>query len=275
MMSRFGFTLLEVLIAMFIMAMLTVGVSASIRTAVKNKQKLEARMESQTMLYDTIRILKQDIERAFHYQDVFYEIENLALQQMQLAATGGGTGGTPASGVAQTRPPPFKFTQFMGTANSMNFTTLNHFRTKYNAQESDQMEVGYSLANCKSPDGKSTSDCLWRRANTQIDDEVDLGGNKVVIARNVTKFKLSYRSDKEHDEWVSEWRSDNRGRLDHQNKFPTLIKVELEIEDKDDKKVAPVKQTFVARVFFPNNEPHIQQQQQQQLQQPGFSGVPQ
>lgn len=257
-----GFTLVEVMIAMFIMAMLTVLVSTSIRSAVKNKQKLEARMASQTMLFDALRIMKQDIERAFHYQDVFFEIENLALQQMQMAGANPNNPNAAVAG-APVRLPPVKFTHFLGQEKALNFTTLNHFRTKYNAQESDQMEVGYFLDNCRTPDKKGTTQCLWRRSSTQIDDNVEEGGAKMVIAQYVTQFKLSYRSDKENDEWMNQWRSDPRGRLDHQNKFPTLVKIEMEIEDRNNKKVIPVKQTIVVRVQFPNNDRHIQQQNMQ------------
>ncbi len=272
--KSFGFTLIEVMISMFIMAMLTVLVSASIRTAVQNKKKLEERIHSETILFDTLRVLKLDIEQAFHYQDVFWEIENLALQQLEREKQQQNNTGSspnlnqPAFGAlnapTQQSQPPVQLTHFLGEKNSMHFTSLNHFRTRYNAPESDQMEVGYFLDSCDRRNGEGTTKCLWRRTSPQIDNEVDKGGAKVVVAEDVQKFNLRYRSIREDDDWVDQWRSDNKGRSDHRNKFPSFVEVEIEIDNKNDKKSRKVSQKIMVQVAFPNNETHIQQQQQQQ-----------
>ncbi len=272
---RKGFTLIEVLISMVIMSMLTVLISQSIRTAVQNKKKLESRIASETALYDALRVIKLDVERAFHYQDVFWEIENLALKQLQKEKGKNGQGAQPGDvlqDVSQ-RIPPRQLTQFLGEGNSMHFTALNHFRTKYNAQESDQMEVGYFTEGCDRPDGDGSTQCLWRRSNPTIDDEVDKDGPKVVVAHYVTDFRLEYRSNEENAEWVKQWRTDNKGRREHQNRFPHFVKIFLEMEDNEKKRIKPVKQQMVVQIAFPNNETHIQQQQAQQNQQ--LQGQPQ
>lgn len=287
-----GFTLMEVLISMFIMSMLTILVSTTVRTAVQNKKKLEARMASENLLYDTLRVIRLDVERAFHYQDVFYEMEMMAMQQAQQQSQGqGGQGRQPGQpgqraqpgapgqggmmGGQPMPPPPPKLTQFLGESKSMHFTTLNHQRTRYGAQESDQMEVGYFVDSCQRRKGKGTTTCLWRRASTQIDDRVDEGGSRTVVAEAVQKFKLSYRSKQENDPWVDQWRSDPRGRPDHQNRFPHLVKVELEIGEKDNPDLRPMAMTMVTRVMFPNNEPMMTPQGQPGMgQQPGMSQQP-
>ncbi|MEM7647466.1 MAG: type II secretion system protein GspJ [Pseudomonadota bacterium] len=258
-MNSKGFTLIEVMISMFIMAMLTVLVSQSIRTAVQNKQKLEARIASETALYDALRVIKMDVERAFHYQDVFFEIENLALAQLEKDKQPNPNG--PGAGNNQQRQPPVKLTQFLGEANSMHFTALNHFRTKYNAQESDQMEVGYYLDGCDHPSGEGSTQCLWRRSNPQIDDQVDQDGSKVIVTHHVTDFSLEYRNNKETGQYVKQWRSDNKGRADQRNTFPHFVKIKLIIEDKENKKAKKAEQTIVVAIAFPNNESFTQQQQ--------------
>ncbi len=271
-MKNRGFTLVEVMISMLIMSMLTVLISTSIRTAVRNKKSLEKKIEAETDLYDSLRVIKMDLERAFHYQDVFWEIENLAIQQLENEKQNQGQnqGGNRQG---QPRQPPIKLTQFLGEAASVHFTTLNHFRTKYNAPESDQMEVGYFVDSCDRRSGNGTTNCLWRRSSPQIDDEVDKDGARVVVAYNVKKFALEYRSDKEQDEWVDQWRSDNKGRADHRNKFPNFVKVSLEIEDSEARNPKPLSQTMVVAVAFPNNEPHLQPPAQGQGQgnRPGFT----
>lgn len=271
--QRQGFTLIEVMISMVIMSFLTVLISSSIRSAVHNKQKLEARIATETLLYDVLRVIKLDVERAFHYQDVFFQIENLALQQLEAekskAKTPNGGVAQQQNNLSQQRRPPKKLTHFIGTSENMHFTSLNHFRTKYNAQESNQMEVGYFVDSCAKQSGKGSSNCLWRRSTPEIDDNVEEGGSKVVLAEDVNTFKLLYRSNEENDEWVKEWRSDNKGRGDHANRFPHFVKVELSIGDKKNRKAKVVQQTVVIQIQFPNNESHLSQQNGQ----PGQPGA--
>ncbi|MCB0378836.1 MAG: prepilin-type N-terminal cleavage/methylation domain-containing protein [Bdellovibrionales bacterium] len=258
-----GFTLVEVLISMVIMSFLALVVATSIRTSVQNKQKIEARMRDQTRLYDALRVMKMDIERAFNYQDVFFEIENLAIQQLELEKQKTGAPPSPP------RPAPPHLTHFLGEESSLHFTTLNHFRTRYNAKESDQIEVGYFLDGCTPPGSKTSTKCLWRRYSTVIDDRVDEGGKKIVVAPYVTKLRFSYRGNEENEEWKSQWRSDNKGRPDHQRKFPYQVKIEMEVHDSEDKSASKYTETMVVNVQFPNNEPYMQGQGNQQANQQG------
>lgn len=258
--NQSGFTLVEVMISMLIMAMLTVLVSSSIRTAVQNKKKLEAKMAREALLYDSLRLIKLDLERAFHYRDVFYEIENLAIKKLNNEKRKDETSGDTSQ--LQQRPPPVQLTHFIGNNNSMHFTALNHFRTKYNAQESDQMEVGYFVDSCEKPNGKGDTQCLWRRTNPQIDDKVDEDGPRVVVAHFVKEFSLLYHNDQEEDDWFKDWRSDRKGRPQHQKKFPDFVKIKLVIHDTDDKKDKPIEQAVVVRINFPNNVSPLQSQNQ-------------
>ncbi|MCJ8276653.1 MAG: prepilin-type N-terminal cleavage/methylation domain-containing protein [Bdellovibrionales bacterium] len=256
--SRLGFTMIEVMVAMFIMSTLAVMVSRTIRASVNNKQKIETKIRYQTQLYDALRVLKMDIERAFHYQDVFFQIEEAAIQQLESSKKNNQQGQNgPGGNGAQPRQPPIKLTQFLGEENSLHFTSLNHFRTQYNAQESNQMEVGFYIDGCDARDGSGTTKCLWRRSSTVIDDRVDKDGKKVVVAEHVTNFKLAYRGDREEEDWVKLWRSDNKGRSEQRDKFPSQVKIDLEIKDDTNKKANAVKQTMVVNVIFPNNEQHL------------------
>ena len=235
-------------------------------------------MASQIGLYDSLRIIKQDVERAFNYQDVFFEIEELAFQQLQ-ASKNKNTNNNGANPVQQNfnngTPPrqrPLKLTHFLGEEDSMHFTALNHFRTQYNAPESDQLEVGFFVDSCQKRDGKGRTKCLWRRSNTQIDDKVDEDGSRSIVAENVNTFKLEYKGNQERDEWVKQWRSDNKGRPVHRNKFPHFVRVEIEIDDKDDKKVKKAQAKVVMQVAFPNNDPYLPQQQNQNQQRQNQGG---
>ena len=251
-----GFTLVELMIAMFIMAVLTTIVSSAIRTSVQNKKKLEHRITAQATVYDTIRIIKRDVEKAFHYQDFFYEIEKKAIDQLNESIKKVKPGqNQPARQPYPVPRPPQKLTHFVGLSDAVHFTSLNHFRTRYNAQESDQMEVGYFVDTCETRKTRNATKCLYRRTSPYLDDAVDEGGRKMVVAEHVTKFNLQYRSDQENAEWVDQWRSDNKGRQDHRNRFPHQVKLELEIHDEDSKYASRMKESLIMNIHFPNNEP--------------------
>ena len=103
---------------------------------------------------------------------------------------------------------------------------------------------------------------MWRRYQVTIDDEVDEGGEKSVIAENVSDFKLSYRGSDfqigKKPDWLDQWRSDNKGRPDHRDKFPSQVMIELEIEDDSKSGGTSLKETIVVNIHFPNNDPFFE-----------------
>ena len=102
----------------------------------------------------------------------------------------------------------------------------------------------------------------------QIDDQVDKDGAESIVAHNVEAFELEYRSNKENDDWVKQWRSDNKGRADHRNKFPHFVKIRFAIKDEKNKNTKGIEHTIVVQVAFPNNEPHMQNNRGGNNQQP-------
>ena len=244
-----GLTLIEILIAMTIMGFLTLIVSTSIRSALKNRIKIENRIENQGRLYETLYVMKRDMERAFHYQDVFFLMkENL---RIQFPTWGNNSPSSPNPPFLNSSPPPLRTTQFLGESDQLHFTTLNHFRTLYNSPQSNQIEVGFEMKDCQVEGGKKVP-CLWRRMDLLIDSQVEDGGNRMVLAPYVEELKFFYRGSGEDEEWVSQWRTDNRGTPQQQNRFPHLVKVELQIHPPQ----SPVlRQEMVVRILFPNNRP--------------------
>lgn len=255
-----GFSLIEILVVMTIMAVFATIASNAIKTALMNKKKIDARLRIESRVFDALRIMATDLEKAFHYKNPFYEIERNALitaNQAQNNNNQNNQNNNPQNPQQVQIPPrPPILTQFIGKEQSIHFTTLNHFRSVANSQESDQIEVGYFLKNCRSrgnKDGES-SQCLWRRTAITIDDEVDKDGKDVVLIENVETFKLEYLSeDINLKEWKSTWQSDRNGDADTRGKFPSLVKITLAIEDPQ-KAIGIFKQTVIANLRFPNNE---------------------
>jgi len=214
-------------------------------------------LDSMGLMFDSIRIIKRDVEKAFHHHDFIYQIEKNAIEEynteLKKGAGRGSSQNQQQKPVRVPQPPP-QLTVFIGEESQMNFTTLTNVRTQYNVQESHQMEVGYSVDSCSLRTNRNKlSRCLFRRTNPVIDDDVTEGGRRMALAEHVTEFSLAYRSNEEDAEWVDDWRSDENGRVQHRDKFPHLVRVTLEIHDKDKKGARRIRDQIVIPVHFPNN----------------------
>ncbi len=74
--SASGFTLLEVIIAMMIMAFLSLFTVDAIQKAVKTKAKVQKEIDKTSTLRDALRIMERDINMAFNYRDIAIELYN-------------------------------------------------------------------------------------------------------------------------------------------------------------------------------------------------------
>jgi general secretion pathway protein J len=114
-------------------------------------------------------------------------------------------------------------TAFVGKEDELLFTTFAHERLARDARESDQAVVEYTLAS--DPD-HSGEQALFRREKVRIDEELDRGGRKDVVADHITSFRIQYWDPKKND-WVREWSTKS---TDHQNDLPSRVRLELELK---------------------------------------------
>jgi prepilin-type N-terminal cleavage/methylation domain-containing protein len=241
-----GFSLIEILIVTAIMGSIALLASNAIRNGLNNKKKLDARLRVESSVFDSLRLMATDIERAFHYQYALYEIDKQALASQPKA--------NPTAPEPPPPLPPERLTNFIGKETELHFTTLNNQRTTANAQESNQAEVGYYVNDCKSRLTDKVSKCLWRRSSTIIDNDVTRGGQSTMLLDNVSELKFEYLSEDYNDkEWHSRWLSDSNGDARTQNMFPQMVKITLEVYDKDSKVMGKFRQTIIANVRFTNN----------------------
>lgn len=186
--SQRGFTLIEIMVALIILAGLSVLIGQSVRTGLSSKAKIQLQIQEESALRDALKLIASDIETAFHHRDFTVVTYNKILelrkkqaaektqQGVQQPGSGAGTStgtGTPqdppkgqASGAQQgaqagvqqadplasatPMPTPVQLTGFVGTSNSLVFTASNHVRRYLNASESDLAKIVYSLRSCKS-----------------------------------------------------------------------------------------------------------------------------
>ncbi len=252
--SQKGFTLIEVLITVAILGMMTVLATQSIQQAIKSKVKIQDQIDDVSRMRDALRLIEGDINEAFHYRDVEKELSDLIKKKSA-------SKNPQVPNQEQFSPPPEAprvdpTTYFVGSGEKMDFVTMNNARMVRNMKQADFIEVGYSAKSCKSLTGEmGSSQCLWRRSTTWVDEDVTKGGDEVVLLENVSEFKLRYIG-KGKDDWVSEWRSDTGGDAVTKNNFPSAVEVSLTVERKDPKtsKIKKYSMQIVAQIRFPNNE---------------------
>jgi prepilin-type N-terminal cleavage/methylation domain-containing protein len=248
-----GFTLLEVILAITILSTLSLLSTQAISRALKARGKIQQEVDDVSALRDSMRMIRTDINLAFHHRD--FEQETLDIVNKPAAVSvPPGTPPPPAP------PPPKRQTQryspvthFTGNDTELNFVTLNSGRLTTANVQADFIEVGYSLKSCNNLTTGAASKCLFRRTQNVLDDDVKTGGNEIVMLENVTEFKLRYIGESKQD-WVSMWdstsKSSDGGTRD---KFPDAIEVSVTIEREVEKKPRSYSMQLVVPVHFPNN----------------------
>lgn len=248
-----GFTMIELMITMAILATLTMLTAQSISQSIKAKIKLQDQIDDISKMRDAVRLIERDINLAYHYRDIEKELDLAIKKKMQPPG-----GNIDASMVEQppvqpevTRHDPQ--THFVGNGEGMNFVTMNNARTVRNTRQADFIEVGYFVRDCKSlNEAKGSSKCLWRRSSPYVDLDVTKGGSEVVLLENISEFKLRYIGKGKQD-WGSDWRSDMQGDGVTRGKFPQAVEVSLTVEKKEKGKAKKYSMQIIASVHFPNN----------------------
>lgn len=98
---------------------------------------------------------------------------------------------------------PAAITLFVGSRESLLFSYLGHERRQRGVRESDQGVVEYRLE--RDPEGPGYA--LIRREKAPPDTEPERGGVSEVLASRVREFRVQYWDDKT-EEWRDEWKAD-------------------------------------------------------------------
>jgi prepilin-type N-terminal cleavage/methylation domain-containing protein len=284
--SQSGFSLLELVIALTILATLTIFSSSSIQQALKSRTKIQEQIDEMSMVRDALRIIEKDIQLAFHYQDLELEFnQNIRRQGGAQVKTRGPndppepppppavqnpTFNDPQSGT-KTTTDPFKeitdisrdpsrinpVTHFIGDESELNFVTMNSSMMVAGAQQADFIEVGYRLTTCQKPGGGGSSSCIVRRMSPFVDVDVKKGGNDNVLLEGVTEFKLRYIGKGKQD-WISQWNSKEGSDTSIIRKFPELVEVSITVDKTEGEKKKKISMQLVVPIRNPNNaEPQV------------------
>lgn len=269
-----GMTLIEVLIAMTILAFLSVFTAQAIQSALQARNRIQSELDRSVELREALNVISRDIQLAFNYRDVNIQLFNAAQEARKKKAQAGdqggggqqgdgqgGGGGASDVGVNQQQQQQnFELkeeiivTQFLGTENTLDFTTTSRIRSQKNAAFSDQQKVGYRVASCRRRlDPSQSSNCLWRRTSPFLDNDVTQGGVESVLLEGVQDFELRYLGPGHEENWINVWRSDGSQEAVMQDRFPYAVEVSLSIEDTRRDPPRTLAMTIVAPIRFSNN----------------------
>lgn len=257
-----GFTLIEVVIVLAILAFLTVNTAIAIRNGFRTRAKIRQQVQDMSQVRDSLRVIERDLNVAFHYRDLEEEFRAELKKASAPARPPTPPGGVPPPPPPPTPPDPKELqrrqnrkdptTHFVGSAEEMNFATLNSGRLSADLKQADFIKVGYSLKNCRNPVTDTSVQCLIRRESPLVEGDITKGGVEVVLLRDVTEFKLRYFGHGKQD-WNSEWNS-TVGDAASKNSYPQAVEISLTIERGEKDKKKRISMQTIAAIHFPNNQ---------------------
>jgi general secretion pathway protein J len=190
-----GFTLLEVIIAVAITAMMGALISAAFQSGYRAKELVEAEADRYRALRTGTDRMVREISAAFvsdHYDTRRFRDQN-------------------------DRP-----TNFIGTRERLLFTSMAHQRLYTDAKESDQMVVEYFTKSSPAPGGQTRMN-LMRREDSILDERMDRGGNEDVLIEGIKRVDFAYW-DSDKKDWVDEW--DTR-RIEKKSILPVRVRISI------------------------------------------------
>lgn len=270
-----GFTLVETIITLMIMAVLTLMAARTIQQAFRAKAKIQDQIDQVGQVKDTLRMIERDVNLAYHYQDLQKDLaEELVKAQKK---TKSGTNPPPAQdpygnpGVPPGNPSANPYlktenridpaTQFIGKEAEFHFVTMNAVRLIKDSPQADFGEVSYFVDSCKMRPDKQfeAGKCIFRRSSPLVDKDVTKGGSTTQLIPDVTEFKVKYYSKVQKD-WRNDWNSkDDGGDANTKGKYPEALEVNLTVEPpikdaKKEKKKKKISIQMVIPIHFPNNK---------------------
>lgn len=217
-----GFTLMEVMVAVAITALMGTMVAMAFQTGFNVKEVVEKDADHYRMVRAALNRMAREIGSAFvsdRYDPKRYRDSN-------------------------DRP-----TNFIGERDRLLFTTFAHQRLYTDSKESDQSVVEYFVENSTEKGAKSRQD-LKRRENPNVGERMDRGGTTDVLFEGVKKIEFAYW-DSERKEWEDEW--DTR-RNEKKSFLPTRVRITIFALDENGKEA---RYTTQARIMLNTELPRF------------------
>lgn len=197
-----GMTLVEVMIAVAILAMVSVVVFGGFSQTMRNKELIQERSDRSHVIRVALERMVNELSMA--YVSIHLN-PSLDLQAMKTVFIG----------------------RRDGRAHRIDFTSFSHRRLYRDAHESDQNELSYYVTD--HPDDYDRL-VLVRREDSRVDDEPQEGGRTQILVEDVLDFELEY-FDPTTQLWTETWDTVNVSA--QPNRLPLQVKIALTVVDED------------------------------------------
>lgn len=195
---RTGMTLIEVMVAVAILATVVALVYGAFSQTARTKERVERALDREHEIRAGLDRVVRDLSMAYTSVQIN---PDQSLQPMMTA---------------------FILKQD-GSGSRLDFNSFAHRRMRRDAHESDQTEIGYFVTNHPTDNGR---DVLARRAQAPIDHLPDEGGSAQILIDDVTSFSLSVL-DPQTLEWQETW--DTVQGAMQPNRLPLQVKILLTV----------------------------------------------
>ena len=212
-----GFTLLEVILAVTILALIGTMIYGGFSQTALNKARIEEDVDHSRVVHMALQRMTRELTMAFVSTHVN---PSLDLRVSNTAFIG----------------------KDSGREDRIDFTSFSHRRLYRDAPESDQNEISYFVT--EHPDDPDVN-VLARREQNRIDEDPRRGGKSQILVENVEEFNVEY-FDPLLSEWVETW--DKVNTLAQPNRLPSQVRITLSVQDPRRRRAT---QTFGTRVVIP------------------------
>jgi general secretion pathway protein J len=213
-----GFTLLEVLISVGLLAGLTTIMWVTINNMFETRDRITEQYERYQIMRVALDRMTRELASAYD-ASAAHGAEPNAEEKAQRAKKQKKGGQKQA--LAQREPVEFGM---RGRSDEVQFTSFAHTRTTKDERASHHAEIGYSIQRTRQ--NGDLVESLVRREDTTIDDDITEGGKVYVLIPRIESIEFEYwdpgevelgtQEESARGSWVDEWdTSDSRyeGRL--------------------------------------------------------------
>lgn len=208
-MKKTGFTLLEVMVSVAVLAMMTLTIALFTNSTIDAEDRMVERDEIYQMARLAVGRVVDDVNMAFLVTNSELLGKDKEGSKVETAFIG----------------------DDKGNMDTLDMNTFSHWRMFRDEKVSEQAEVGYYSES--DPDNRDLYR-LMRRESTLIDNDVSKGGKAWPVAEGVSEFQLSYY-DARQNKWTDNW---NSKEVDKKDKLPRAVKISISFPnpiDKEDK----------------------------------------
>lgn len=222
-----GFTLVEVMLAVAILASLTALMWVSIANMFQSRDMIEERSARFQQIRVTMNRMVKEIASSYMGGPEFGAEELPG--ESEFAEEGDSE---EAAMMAMLADEPIQL-GMIGRDDELHFTTMAHVRTQEGERASDHAEIGYFIRSERNEEGRMVKK-LMRREDVSTDDDITRGGVIYTMLSEVDEIEFEYWDagrvelgtfeEIAEGRWVREW---NTTRRDHAGRLPTRIRIRL------------------------------------------------